>query len=76
MVGHHDKPQAQAISECEFRTEMSNDNSFGTIRVKKSTTAIAGERDKVDVFFVIVNHPFDHRSVALLQFLPVMGIVD
>jgi hypothetical protein len=45
-------------------------------RVQQSTTAIAGKRDKVDAFFVIVDSPLNHRSVALLQFLPVMGIVD
>jgi len=37
---------------------------LGPIRIQKSATPIAGKRDKVDMFLIIVNPPFNHRSVT------------
>lgn len=75
MVRHDDKSQTQTIPLCEFRAEVPDDDPFRPIRIQKSTTAVAGERDKVDMFLIIVNPPFDHRSVTLFRFGRVVGVV-
>ena len=64
MIGHNDKSQTQSIPLCEFRAEMPYDDPFGPIRIQKSATPVAGKRNKVNVFLVIVNPPFNHRTVT------------
>lgn len=67
MIRHNDKSQTQSIPLGKFRAEMPNDNPFRSIGVQKSTAAIAGECDEVDMFLVIVNPPFHHRSVTFVR---------
>lgn len=50
--------QTQTIPLSEFRAEMPDDDPFGPVRVQKLPTAVAGERDEVDMFLVIVNPQF------------------
>lgn len=75
MIRQDDKSQTHTISLDEFRAKVPGDDSPGTSQVQKSTTAIAGERDKVDVFLIIVNPPFDLRSITLFLFVPANGTV-
>lgn len=69
-IGHDDEPQAEAIASGQLRTQMADDDSFRMIGLKALAAPVAGERDEVNVFLVVIAPPFDQSSPRLPGLVP------